>query len=226
VRSLAVALLVTASCSGHHDDTARRKPDSPITFVPSDASPNAVAPASDSSANNQGDLAALPVQPPPGGPRERRPIDVTLRSTPPGAVVAVDGTALGVTPAFWGGYADGHEHEFVFTMPKYAIARYRFVPVTSGVIHARLDPIAEEHDAGVAPPPEVVPVQPPPVPASPPPPLLTPDAATVGSGSAATGSASPGSAASGSAASGSAAPRPPGRTAGSAAVARDAPVGS
>ena len=87
-----------------------------------------------------------------------RPIDVTLRSSPPGAQVAVDGTVIGNTPSFWSGNADGREHEFVFTMRGYAIARYRFVPVTSGVIHGRLDPIHEDNDAGVpTPPPEVVP---------------------------------------------------------------------
>ena len=89
--------------------------------------------------------------------RPGRPIDVTLRSTPPGAQVAVDGAVLGNTPSYWSGMADGREHEFVFTMRGYAIARYRFVPVSSGVIHGRLDPIHEETDDGVpAPPPEVM----------------------------------------------------------------------
>ena len=113
-------------------------------------------------------------QPLPG--RERRAIDVTLRSSPPGAVASVDGTPIGNTPAFWSGYADGREHQFVFTLPGHAIARYRFVPVSSGVIHARLERIADEPDAGVAPPPEVVP-QPPPsavVPPAPPPTIVTP----------------------------------------------------
>lgn len=94
----------------------------------------------------------------PSRSRAGKPIDVTLRSTPPGAQVAVDGTVIGHTPAFWSGVADGREHEFVFTMRGYAIARYRFVPVSSGVIHGRLDAIHEETDAGAsAPPPEVVP---------------------------------------------------------------------
>jgi hypothetical protein len=121
-----------------------------------------------------GTQRALAPQPLPG--RERRAIDVTLRSTPPGAVASVDGTPIGNTPAFWSGYADGREHQFVFTLPGHSIARYRFVPVSSGVIHARLDRIAEEPDAGVAPPPEVVP-QPAPsavVPPAPPPTIVTP----------------------------------------------------
>jgi hypothetical protein len=61
------------------------------------------------------------------------------------------------------------------------------VPVSSGVIHARLDPIAEERDAGVAPPPEVVPAQPPSAIAPPPAPptIVTPaDAALPETGSA------------------------------------------
>ncbi|HTL34872.1 MAG TPA: PEGA domain-containing protein [Kofleriaceae bacterium] len=92
----------------------------------------------------------------PAGNRAARDIEITLRSTPPGARVSVDGTPLGTTPAFCNCKADGREHEFLFQLPNHAIARYRFVPVTSGVIHARLDPIAEEPNAGT-PPPEVVP---------------------------------------------------------------------
>ncbi|NVB78000.1 MAG: PEGA domain-containing protein [Kofleriaceae bacterium] len=116
--------------------------------------------------------------------RPGRPIDVTLRSTPPGAQVAVDGVVIGNTPAYWSGMADGREHQFLFTLRGHGIARYRFVPVSSGVIHARLEPIVEQPDAGV-PPPEVVPqppanIAPPPTVVKPveqpPAPLLTPDA--------------------------------------------------
>lgn len=88
---------------------------------------------------------------PAGNASRARPIEVTLRSTPPGATAAVDGTIVGTTPAYWGGDADGREHEFTFDLKGFALARYRFVPVTSGVIHARLEPIAEETDAGVSP---------------------------------------------------------------------------
>jgi hypothetical protein len=128
------------------------------------------------------DVAQTPVQPQPQPARQGKPIDVTLRSTPPGAQVAVDGTVLGNTPSFWNGMADGREHEFVFTMRGYAIARYRFVPVASGVIHARLDPIHEETDAGAAaPPPEVMSPRAPTTPSiNPPsaPPTIVPDAAS------------------------------------------------
>jgi len=120
------------------------------------------------------------VQAPPLPNRPGRPIDVTLRSTPPGALVAVDGSVIGNTPAFWSGMADGREHEFVFTMRGHAIARYRFVPVSSGVIHGRLDPIHEESDAGVpAPPPEVMAPQKSAVTPPNPPPTVVQDAASV-----------------------------------------------
>ena len=93
------------------------------------------------------DVAKRPA--PSGPPRQGKPIDVTLRSTPSGAQAAVDGIPVGTTPAYWNGMADGREHEFTFALAGYDIARYKFVPVTSGVIHARLVPVSEEVDAGV-----------------------------------------------------------------------------
>ena len=128
------------------------------------------------------------VTPPAPNPHASHPIEITLRSSPPGASAAVDGTVVGTTPAYWAGDADGREHEFTFDLRGFALARYRFVPITSGVIHARLEPIAEETDAGVAaeqalPKTGSVLVAPPPVPATPdayvapPPPVVPPDAA-------------------------------------------------
>ena len=128
------------------------------------------------------------------------PIDVTLRSTPPGAQVMVDGALVGNSPTFWSGTADGSPHEFTFVLPGHAVARYRFVPVTSGVIHARLEPVTDEPDAGVdeaeeptgAPVPGAgaVLVNPPPAPVAkpdapaiaPPPTVVSPDAAPTGMG--------------------------------------------
>lgn len=129
------------------------------------------------------------VSPPTPNPRAAHPIEITLRSSPPGATAAVDGTPVGTTPAYWAGDADGREHEFTFDLRGFALARYRFVPITSGVIHARLDPIAEETDAGVAaeqalPKTGSVLVAPPPAPVAtdayvaPPPPVIPPDAAS------------------------------------------------
>lgn len=185
----ALALLFVA-CSG--DSEAPRKAP-PVAVVPGDGGVGTavtVPPGVDPSGLHIDDHdsyrqpAALPL---PG--RERRAIDVTLRSSPPGALAAVDGTPIGPTPAFWSGYADGREHQFVFTLSGHAIARYRFVPVSSGVIHARLDPILEERDAGVAPPPEVVPqaqqVPPSAIVPPAPPPTIVDDAAVAPTGSAA-----------------------------------------
>ncbi len=178
---LSLLALLLAACSGDSDAPPRKDP--AVVLVPGDGGagtavtvPQGVDPSSvhidDHSTYRQPSPLPLPG-------RDRRAIDVTLRSSPPGALAAVDGTPIGPTPAFWSGYADGREHQFVFTLQGHAIARYRFVPVSSGVIHARLDPIIEERDAGVTPPPEVVP-QPSPsaiVPPASPPTIIDVDAA-------------------------------------------------
>lgn len=202
MKFVTAALLMLAACSGNDEAPHKgaRTPPS-VVLVPSDAGTTAVTvpPGVDPSAVHLDDYGSVhPVSPQPLPGRERRAIDVTLRSTPPGALASVDGTPVGNTPAFWSGYADGREHQFVFTLRGHAIARYRFVPVASGVIHARLDPILEERDAGVAPP-EVV-TQPPTsavVPPAPPPTIVAPavDAAVAPppNGSAAHGSATAGS---------------------------------
>lgn len=194
MRSLGVPLFALAACSGHKADAPETKPSSPVTFVPGDA--NAATPpvSSEPPSGSYGGSANVAADSAPPS-RERHPIDVTLRSTPPGALVSVDGNPAGTTPAFWAGYADGRPHEFAFSLDRFETARYRFVPVTSGVIHARLDPIAEERDAGVAPPPAVAPVQPPPVAPPPlPPPVAPADAATAGVGSGSSAGGATGSA--------------------------------
>jgi hypothetical protein len=82
--------------------------------------------------------------------RPARPIDVMLKSEPPNAIAAVDGVQLGPTPAYWYGDSDGREHEFTFVLPGHAVARYRFVPIQSGTVHARLVPIiTQDVDGGV-----------------------------------------------------------------------------
>jgi len=82
-----------------------------------------------------------------------RPIDIMLKSTPSGAMAAVDGVTIGHTPAYWYGEADGRDHEFTFVLAGHAVGRYRFVPIQSGTVHARLEAVSEElpHDAGVDP---------------------------------------------------------------------------
>jgi len=110
---------------------------------------------------------AIPTRPPERPSRAQRPIDLTLRSTPPGAIAAIDGVPIGATPTYWAGDANGRVHEFTFVSPHYSVARYRFVPVTSGILFARLDSIAGEeppNDAGVPPIPLAVPSLAPPVP--------------------------------------------------------------
>lgn len=76
--------------------------------------------------------------------RTPRPIDIILRSSPSGARAAVDGVYIGNTPTYWFGESDGREHEFTFTLPRHAAARYRFIPFSNGVVHGTLDPVADE----------------------------------------------------------------------------------
>jgi hypothetical protein len=99
------------------------------------------------------DEVSAPLRVTPTRPKNRpaRPIDITLKSEPHGALAAVDGRPLGTTPTYWAGEADGLEHEFTFTLRGHASARYRFVPVTSGVLHVRLTPVAETPDGGLEP---------------------------------------------------------------------------
>jgi hypothetical protein len=71
--------------------------------------------------------------------KQSRPVDIMLRSSPNGALAAVDGVPIGVTPVTWFGETFGVDVEFTFRKQGYATATYRFVPVQSGVVHARLD---------------------------------------------------------------------------------------
>jgi hypothetical protein len=89
----------------------------------------------------------------PGRARSRpvRPIDVTLKSEPYGALAEVDGRPIGTTPTLWAGESDGQAHEFTFSLAGFAKAHYRFVPITSGVLHATLLPIVQEPQSGLEP---------------------------------------------------------------------------
>ncbi len=100
-----------------------------------------------------------------------------LRTTPHGAEARVDGVLIGLTPTFWFGESDGREHEFTFTRRGHAVGRYRFVPVQSGIIHAQLEPVAQDNpDAGIKP--QIAPTfAPDAAVVAPPPTVLTPDAA-------------------------------------------------
>ncbi|MBL9014596.1 MAG: PEGA domain-containing protein [Myxococcales bacterium] len=127
-------------------------------------SPPAPAPAPVVADAGAADAAELPAgegtgdNPRPATKRPTRPIEIVLRSSPVPARVSVDGAALGNTPQVWLGET-GAEHEFAFQAPGYALTRFRFTPVASGVLHPRLERIVDDIDAGVPPPPEVVPPQ-------------------------------------------------------------------
>lgn len=77
-----------------------------------------------------------------------RAIELVLRSTPPGAIAAIDGIPIGPTPNVWQGSTDGRPREFTFVLPGYSIARYRFIPMQSGVVHGTLGRLKSEPDAG------------------------------------------------------------------------------
>jgi hypothetical protein len=147
VRVLVMGLVALCACGEHRAPPRDVPHDAPRAIVQPDRPPAAVI-------SDLGDMHLDEATPRHTGaasasPHASRPIDVTLHSTPPGAEVLVDGVYVGVTPTFWNGQADGREHEFVFMRRGHATARYRFVPVTSGVIHARLERMSEEPDAGV-----------------------------------------------------------------------------
>ena len=70
-------------------------------------------------------------------------------------MAAVDGVAVGPTPALWEGTADGRPRDFTFVLPGHSIARYKFVPTQSGVVHGTLTrlkstPDGEEPDRRAA----------------------------------------------------------------------------
>lgn len=166
---VAVAVTALAGCPRNEPTAAPAPVPVPIVVAAPDAA--AVAPFDPAEAylDDDGDVP----RPAPNrrATRTGRSIDIMLKTTPAGAVAAVDGVPIGRTPAHWAGEADGKEHEFTFTRSGYSGARFRFVPITSGVIHATLEAITNEPqglepmiapalapDAGVgAPPPRVVP---------------------------------------------------------------------
>ena len=181
-RTAALALLI-AACS---EPSA---PPPPAPAVPMDAAVDGITAIGtyDPNARHLDEGGTGKVPPKQKSNRPARPVDITLKTTPVGAEARVDGVLIGLTPTFWFGESDGREHEFTFTRRGYATGRYRFVPIQSGVVHAQLEPVAEDNpDAGIKPQfapvfaPDAAPV------IIPPETVLTPDAAPVMDGTAPT----------------------------------------
>ncbi len=142
LRAICAAALLVGCTPGDSDDNPPPAP-SPPADRPADPVRAQVPP-------DTGPTAAAPTWRPPAAPvRRARTLEITLRSTPPGATAAVDGRVIGPTPTFWRGKATGHAREFTFVLGDHAMARYRFVPTTNGVVHATLKPLLrDETDAG------------------------------------------------------------------------------
>ena len=180
MRSWCAAIALVAACSSQGEPQPASKPAPHVKMdagIPGITTIQGFDPASGMHLDEGGERRTVT----PAAPaRTPRAIDVTLRSTPPGALVSVDGAVVGYTPTYWPGQADGREHTFVFALSGYAVAQYRFVPVTSGVIHVRLERVAEEPGTGSGEAPEGTPVpgagsalvNPPPAPVVPPPPTV------------------------------------------------------
>jgi hypothetical protein len=157
--ALAALLFLVPACGEDPPAPAQAAPADAapgVVFAPADAAPAAkdespeLAPPSDTfhldapSIRRSGP-AATAVAP-------ARRLEITLRSTPSRARVMVDGEPVGQTPAYWEGEADGQPREFTFVLPGYEMARYRFVPTRSGIVHATLERIPGAVPADAAPP--------------------------------------------------------------------------
>jgi hypothetical protein len=161
-----VVLGALAACAGGSEPAPQ--PPAPAPAVDAGAGITAIGTADPNQLDR--DPKAVRTSPPRTKTRPPRPVDVMLRTTPVGAMASVDGIQVGLTPIYWLGDADGREHEFTFVLQGYAVGRYRFVPMQSGVVHARLTRTPDEALGSgaelVAPPPPVS-LEPPPAPLAP-----------------------------------------------------------
>jgi hypothetical protein len=152
-----VLCLFTAACGGDDDSASTARVQTPTVYTPSDAGTVDGQEATTSTKpeglgkyhlDTGGKGAWKPRRGKAAPPRILR---LTLRTSPPGAMAHVDGTPIGVTPTYWEGPATGKPRDFVFTLRDHAMARYRFVPVTDGIVHGQLRKLVTiPPDAGAA----------------------------------------------------------------------------
>ena len=153
--AIAVAAVVSvAGCKGGDGARSAARRDAAAAIIPADAGAPGVG----------ADLALGPDQDLPHDPAPavlragrlaggtRSTLLLTLRSTPPEAMVSVDGAPVGRTPTLWETELDGREHEFTFVLPGYAIDRQRFIPTSDGYVHPTLVKISATVDGGGVPP--------------------------------------------------------------------------
>jgi hypothetical protein len=150
---LAIAFAIAAACTPNDNGNgANNDDDEPPPPLAADGDASPVRAAAEDPA-----ILRDPPDPPETGnplmrirPQERsRVLEITLRSSPPGATAAVDGRVVGETPTFWRGKMSPNPREFTFVLADHAMARYRFVATTSGVVHATLLPLTNDApDAG------------------------------------------------------------------------------
>ena len=142
---LAVVGLALIACGNGDDDKAPNKAQPTASLPgPFDAGTTVRVPAAIAHPEPPGGFHLDSIDDEPRKSEKRSPvrvhpsIHIILRSSPPGAMAAVDGTLIGRTPAFWEGEATGKPRDFTFVLHGHAMARYRFVPVTNGVVHGKL----------------------------------------------------------------------------------------
>jgi hypothetical protein len=147
-------VLVLVACSGGSDEPVP-PPQSRDAAIDAPAAEPVPLPANGMHVDDD-----VPSKPPTNAAKHAgHAIDIVLRSTPRSRAL-VDGMFVGKTPTLWSGSADGMPHVFTFvydppskTAQRYAVAQYKFIPVASGVIHAKLEPIASDTDPASSPPP-------------------------------------------------------------------------
>jgi len=177
VSRAALIMALVAACSSKSEEPAPAQPAVPA--VPADAAVDGITQIGEPDPTRHLDDDGAPTRTPTRTrQRPSTPIGVMMKSTPGGADAYVDGQHVGVTPHYWQGDADGQEHTFTFILRGHAVAHYRFVPITSGVVHVTLERVAVDvTDGGL--PPRIAPSFVPDAAVAPPPTILSPADAAV-----------------------------------------------